>query len=146
MLILLLIGLIAGFILAYLWSKASIEAEIQRRLKPEFERWIAENERRIREDVLRRSRAVLKGKIAEQIAAILPEFPFNPADARFIGSPVDYIVFDGYTRVKDGGEEEPIRVVLLDVKKGDATLTREQRFIKEGVKLGKVEWCTLRLK
>jgi predicted Holliday junction resolvase-like endonuclease len=142
---LLLLGIIVGFILAYLWLRSRVEAEIQRRLKPEFERWIAENEQRIREETLERSRAVLKGKIAEQIAAVLPEFPYNPADARFIGNPVDYVVFNGYTEVKDEGKETPIEVILLDVKSGEGVLTREQKLIKQAIEEGKVRWCTLKL-
>ena len=43
------------------------------------------------------SRAVLKGKMAEQFAPILPEFQYLPSDAKFLGDPVDYVVFDGYT-------------------------------------------------
>jgi predicted Holliday junction resolvase-like endonuclease len=55
----------------------------------------------IRKDSINRSRSTLKGKIAEQLAPVLPGFLFNPADARFIGSPVDYIIFDGLTEVSD---------------------------------------------
>jgi predicted Holliday junction resolvase-like endonuclease len=44
-----------------------------------------------RKDAVERARAILKGRIGEQIAPMLPEFlsNFNPADARFIGSQID---------------------------------------------------------
>jgi len=63
------------------------------------------------------------------MAPILPEFPFNFADARFIGSPVDYIIFDGLTEMADEKSRE-IRIVFMDVKKCAGALTRTQRMIK----------------
>lgn len=99
------------------------------------------------EKALERSRAVLKGKIGEQFVPFFLEFGYNPSDARFLGAPIDYVVFDGYTDVKDGKENRPINIVLLDVKTGEyATLSNQQKKIKEGVKRGNVKWETLHLK
>ncbi len=99
---------------------------------------------KVKKKILERSRAVIKGKIAEQLVTILPEFPFNPADARFIGNPVDYIIFDGYTRVKDEGEGN-IRIVFMEVKKGSGKLSRIEKKIKEAVERKRVDWVTLKL-
>jgi predicted Holliday junction resolvase-like endonuclease len=52
------------------------------------------------------SRAVIKGKIAEQLAPVLPNFKYLPSDARFIGDPIDYVIFNGYTDIKDNGGNE----------------------------------------
>jgi predicted Holliday junction resolvase-like endonuclease len=137
-LIALAIGFVLGIILTYLWFKTRISFEVQR--------YIQENEERIRRETLERSRAVLKGKIAEQIATILPEFPYNPADCRFIGNPIDYIVFDGYTKIKDEGKGK-LQIVFLDVKKGEkAELTREEKAIKDCVEKRNVKWETLKIK
>jgi len=40
---------------------------------------------------LDKARAVLKGKIGEQLAPLLPEFcaKYSPSDARFMGTPID---------------------------------------------------------
>ncbi|MFB0500543.1 MAG: Holliday junction resolvase-like protein, partial [Candidatus Hadarchaeaceae archaeon] len=100
--VVLIIGLLIGIFLTYTYLRG--------RLAVQFERWKAEFEERIRREVLERSRAVLKGRIGEQLAPLLPMFKHEPADARFIGSPVDYLVFDGY---KEG---EPRRIIFLDVK------------------------------
>ena len=43
-----------------------------------------------------KSRAVLKGTLAEQLAPIFKIFGYNPSDAQFFGDPVDYVIFDGY--------------------------------------------------
>ena len=69
------------------------------------------------------------------------QFQFNPADARFIGSPVDYIIFDGLTEVADEKSRD-IRIVFMDVKKGKGTLTRTQRVIKKAVENKAVLWET----
>src|SRR2546425_1825819 len=57
----------------------------------------------IREDAVQRSLAVTAGKVHEQLVPYLPEFGFNPKDARFLGSPVDLVVFDGLSAGEVGG-------------------------------------------
>jgi predicted Holliday junction resolvase-like endonuclease len=57
--------------------------------------WKARYTRALRRDAVARSEAVTTGKVSEQLLPFLPEFPFNPRDARFLGSPVDLIVFGG---------------------------------------------------
>ena len=49
----------------------------------------------IRQDAVKRSNAVKGGQLAEQLAPFLPNFPCNPADAHFLGQPIDYIAFPG---------------------------------------------------
>lgn len=128
--VVLIIGLLIGVLLTYIYLRG--------RLAVQFEQWKAEFEERIRREVLERSRAVLKGRIGEQLAPLLPMFKHEPADARFIGSPVDYLVFDGY---KEG---EPRRIIFLDVKTGKtAALSPVERKLKRVVEQGKVEWETL---
>ena len=44
---------------------------------------------------------------------------------KFLGDPIDYVVFDGYTDFRDGeGLAEDIEVVLIDIKSGGARLTK----------------------
>ncbi len=135
-------ALILGFILGYLYVKAQVNA-IEARYRAELEAWKSEAAGAIRRDSVSRSRSTLKGKIAEQMAPLLPGFAYNPADARFIGSPVDYLIFDGLTDVADDRSGE-IRIIFMDVKHGTASLTRTQRVIRDAVKAGKVSWETFR--
>ena len=44
---------------------------------------------------VQRSRSVLSGMFAEQLAPYLPNFPFSPTEAKFIGAPIDFLVFRG---------------------------------------------------
>ncbi len=88
----------------------------------------------IRQDAIKRSRAVLGGQFSEQLAPYLPDFPFSPTECRFIGKPVDFIVFKGM----DGKAIE--EVVFVEVKSGKSTLSSQERALREAVKSGKVTW------
>lgn len=66
--------------------------------------------------------------MAEQFAPVLPEFQYLPSDAKFMGDPVDYIIFDGYTDFRDGdGTAEDINIILLDVKVVELDLRKVNR-------------------
>lgn len=123
------------------------------RIRAEYEQYIAELELEHQQAMaqaqkrsVNTSRAVLKGKMAEQFAPVLPEFQYLPSDARFLGDPVDYVVFDGYTDFRDGdGSAEDIEVVLIDIKSGGARLTRGQQAIAEAIREGRVRFETIRI-
>lgn len=123
------------------WKQRELESVIAqqrevalREAQAELVQWKAESVERIRREAITKSRSVTLGKVVEHIAPFFPVFPFNPKDARFIGSPIDFIVFDG---ASDG---EVRRVILLEVKSGGSTLTTKQRRIRDAVRAGKVEW------
>lgn len=123
------------------------------RIQAEYEKYIAELELEHKQALLdaqkrsvNTSRAVLKGKMAEQFAPILPEFQYLPSDAKFLGDPVDYVVFDGYTDFRDGdGDAEDIEVILLDIKSGSARLSKGQQAIAQAIREGRVRFETLRI-
>lgn len=54
-----------------------------------------ERERETRRDSVDRSRATLSGQFLEKLAPRFPGFPYDPTDLRFLGTPVDYVVFAG---------------------------------------------------
>jgi len=120
-----IIALVIGFVPGYLYIRSRITA-IEERYRADIERWKVETAGQIRKDSVNCSRSTLKGKIAELMAPVLPEFTFHPSDARFIGSPVDYIIFDGLTEVADE-KTQSIRIVFMDVKKGTSNRSRVQR-------------------
>ena len=57
--------------------------------------------------------------------------------------PINFVVFDGYTQVKDR-QGDTINVVLVEVKKGKVRLKREE--IKRVVEEGRVSWRMIFLK
>jgi predicted Holliday junction resolvase-like endonuclease len=99
-----------------------------------------------RRDSVQRSRSSLKGQIAEQMAPLLPGFRYLPADARFIGDPIDYVVFNGYTGLRDAGAgAAEMEIVLLEVKQGGSTLSPFQKGIAQSVETGRVRFEIMRI-
>ncbi len=92
------------------------------------------------EVALSQSRRVLKGQAAEQLAPLSGAFPYLPSDARFLGSPIDYLVFDGLSDEKD-----PVEIVFVEVKSGKARLNAREARVREAVQAGRVRWHELRL-
>ena len=143
-----ILGFAVGILIAiivYLAMSAKIRHRISQ-VESEFRLTWAEQESDIRKDASRRSRYVLKGKIAEHMVPLLHDiFKYEPSDARFIGAPIDYLIFNGYTKVKDDNSDDPIEVILADIKTGNARLSRTERKIKEAVDAGRVRWETIRM-
>ena len=94
-----------------------------------------------RKDATKRSRNVLAGKAGEQMAPLVPAFSdrFDPAEARFVGAPIDYVVFDGL------GRGELREVVLVEVKTGGSRLSASERDVERAIAEGRVRFETLRL-
>src|SRR3989338_1684572 len=76
----------------------------------------------------KQSQSVKYGKITEQFFPLMEEYPFEPSDFRFLGSPIDGIQFN---------EDE---VVFVEFKAGNSKLNEKQRKIKRLVEDGKVKW------
>ena len=88
-----------------------------------------------RKDAVKRSRAVLSGQMAEQIAPFLKDFPCNPADVRFVGKPLDFIGFPG---ASDGSGINEI--LFIEVKTGNSALSAREKEIKAAVEAGNVRY------
>ena len=101
--------------------------------------WKARHTGIIRQDAVQRSQAVTVGKVSEQLLPYLPGFRFNPKDARFLGSPVDLVVFDGLS------EGELRGIWFLEVKTGNAVLSARERQIRDAVLEKRIAWDELRL-
>ncbi len=92
-----------------------------------------------RSDAVKRSRSVIEGQVAEQLVPYFPQWTHTPSEARFIGSPIDYIVFDGMST------GNPEKISFVEVKKGSSSTTPMQNKLKKLIKDGKVEWEILKL-
>ena len=100
----------------------------------------AKGERKIRKDAVNRSRAVIGGQVAEQLAPFLPGFPCNPADCRFVGKPVDFVVFSGVSEKKKVSE-----IVFVEVKTGNSSLSDREKQVKECVQKGNIRYEEYRI-
>jgi predicted Holliday junction resolvase-like endonuclease len=115
----LVIGLLLGLVYVLIWKTRHTGA--------------------IRQDAIQRSLAVTVGKVSEQLVPYLPDFHFNPKDVRFLGSPVDLVVFDGL----DAGAVR--RVIFIEVKTGASGLSTRERQVRDAIQAGNVEWTELRV-
>src|SRR3989338_5105869 len=88
----------------------------------------------IREDAINHSRAVLSGQFSEQIAPYLPDFPFKPTEARFIGKPIDFVVFRGMDSKKID------EIVFVEVKSGQSQLSKVEKSLKLAIENKNVGW------
>jgi len=121
------VGLAVGFAVGRALTERSLELEYR------------EREREARRDSVDRSRSTLSGQFLERLAPHFPDFPYEPTDLRFIGTPVDYIVFSGLSV----GEVDEI--VFLEVKSGASNLTTKERRVRDAVEAGAVRWDVYRV-
>ncbi|MCX8163622.1 MAG: hypothetical protein N3D10_03670 [Candidatus Micrarchaeota archaeon] len=115
----LLLGLIIGFVISFLYF---LFVYLPHKIKQS------------REDAITRSRSSISGQVLEQFAPYLADFPFIASEAKFIGKPIDFIVFEGL----DEGEVK--KIIFVEVKSGRSFLTKVQKSIKNAVLEKKVEW------
>lgn len=84
---------------------------------------------------LKTSRSVIGGQFSEQLAPYLPDFKYNPSEVRFIGKPIDFLVFKGM----DNQEIE--EVIFVEVKSGKSkSLNKHERILRDVIKEKKVRW------
>src|SRR3989338_5246538 len=93
----------------------------------------------IREDAIKKSRAVLGGQFSEQLAPYLPDFPYSPTEARFIGKPIDFIIFEGMDN------KEITAVKFVEVKSGKSSLSTHERKLKDVIINKNISWEEYRI-
>lgn len=74
------------------------------------------------------------GKIIEKVLPAHRNFGLPPADCRFLGDPIDMIIFDGVSKNRVD------RITFLDVKTGKSPLTPKQRQIRDTIEDHGVKW------
>lgn len=130
-------------------AKASVEAEnrtsmilkqfeqnVEKAAQVKMATWKLKEEKAIREDAIKRSQAVVTGKVTEHILPYLEGFNFNPKDCRFVGSPLDFLVFAGLS-----DKEEVDEIVFVEIKTGKtATLTDREKAVRDAVICKRVRW------
>lgn len=119
----LIIGIVIGIIATYLLIGSIKESAI----------------RRHRRDAASKSRAVIGGHIAEQLAPLVEWFPYHPKDMVFIGKGVDYLVLDGL-------HQWSIReIIFLEIKTGSSRQNKNEKLIQQTVQSKKVYYELMRL-
>lgn len=90
-------------------------------------------------------RSITKGDINEQVSPYMPEFSskYAASDARFLGSPIDFVIFKNMSQYKTKTKalDIPIDVILVEVKTGkNKTLTQKEKAIKIACEEGRVSF------
>lgn len=81
----------------------------------------------------KRSLSSKYGKTTEQFMPFINDFPYEPGNFRFIGTPIDGIQF------------EDDKIVFVEFKTNNSKLSEKQNKIRELVDRKKVEWQEFRV-
>lgn len=95
--------------------------------------------RKLRQVSVKQSRSVVMWQVSEQLAPLLPDFPYHYKDAMFLWKWVDYVIFDGMHR----GVIE--NIIFLEVKSGFSQLNKNEKMIKDAVIAGKLRYDVWRI-
>jgi len=87
-----------------------------------------------RKDAVRKSRSVILWEVAEKVAPLIPQIPYNPKDMTFIWKWVDYIVFDGLSNWNLK------QIVFLEIKTGKSKQNNNEKQVEKIIKLKKVKY------
>ena len=95
----------------------------------------------LRMEIADKQRAGIKGRVTEMFAPYLEGFPFKASECKFLGDPIDYVVFEGL-------DERNIKGIhFLDVKADSSELSKHQKQIKEIIEQkGNVGFSTFRFR
>ena len=122
------------------WQTGELERLSDEKAKVLFEGWRTHEEEAIRTDAIRRSESVTRGKITEHLVPFFPRFPYDPRDARFLGSPVDLIIFDG---LSEGTIRE---IVFAEIKTSrNPSLSRREREVRACIGERRVSYTMLQV-
>ena len=117
------------------WQAREMDHQVSEKADTLFRTWKLDEEKKIRLDAVKKSEAVTRGKVTEHLIPYFPDFEYNPKDTRFLGTPVDLIVFDGLS------EGEINKVVFIEVKSGkNCTLSKREQLVRECIDKRKVSY------
>jgi len=120
-------------------EKQDVENNIRQEFTLQLTEWRQQEEVKIREDAIKRSASVIQGKVNEHLVPYMSLFKYNPSDVRFLGSPIDLIVFDGMN------EDEIRKIIFIEVKTGKSSLSTKERKIRDCILNKNIEYELLKI-
>ena len=128
------VAIILAVVITNYVARYAYEKRFRAWQEAEILKWQGEMEG-ARKAAISQSRAVLGGKFTEQLVPYFPDFKYDPTEVRFIGSPIDMVVFPGLAK------GDPEEIVILEIKTGkSAGLTPAQKKIRQLIEDGMVRW------
>jgi len=70
------------------------------------------------------------GQVSEHFAPLLKDFPYDSKNVRFLGSPIDFVVF----------EFEQEKIVFIEFKTGNSKESSRQKTVRKIIESGNVEY------
>jgi len=125
--IIFLIGLIFAYLIGYKFGAFKKNKD-----------WEAELPNHKKQAIMK-SRSILGGQFSEQLAPYLPDFGYLPTECKFIGKPIDFIVFKGMD------EKNINEIIFVEVKSGKAKISSSEKKLKDVIKNKKVKWVEYRV-
>jgi predicted Holliday junction resolvase-like endonuclease len=114
------------------WKVSSLESEAAGRADILNREWVIGREKASRAEAVKQSGATIRGNITQHLVPYFPDFPWSPRDTRFIGTPVDLIVFSGLSE-----EKELEDIIFVEVKSGKTgALSESQKKVKRYLESG----------
>ncbi len=138
------LGLIIGIAISLILAFIIYLYLLRRAASKLFESWKEKEMRKELDEALQKQRYVVKGQLSEQLFPVIYNKITDISDARFLGNPVDYIVFDGLSKSVSEGKGE-VKIKFMEVKTGNSRLNNSERFVKDAVDNKRIEWEEVRL-
>lgn len=124
---LIVVWIIIGWVVWYLMSKSISWDTLSRTVKVE------------RRDAIKQSKAVSLWHISEQLAPVMPNFPYHIKDMVFIGKGFDYLVLDWLS------EGNLRKIVFLEIKSGRSMQNANERKIQQVINTKLVSYEIMRI-
>ncbi len=124
---LIVVGIIIGGVVWYLMSKSISWDTLSRTVKIE------------RRDAIKQSKAVSLWHISEQLAPVMPNFPYQIKDMVFIGKGFDYLILDWLS------EGNLRKIVFLEIKSGRSMQNANERKIQQVINTKLVSYEVMRI-
>ena len=81
----------------------------------------------------KRSQAVKYGQLTEQFIPFIESFPYDPQQFRFLGNPIDGVLFDESS------------IIFCEFKTASSQLNQKQKKIKQLVENKRIKWLEFRV-
>lgn len=133
---------IAGVVIGLVFVMLLLREMVSGQVGSQVQEWKTRELYAVRRDALDRSRPEVARRVGSAIAGWTHSFPFLQEDARFIGHPIDYLVFEGYRELRAKHEQQITCVTFVRARE-EARDDPDGRLVEECVRLGRVEWLTL---
>ncbi len=81
----------------------------------------------------KRSQSVKYGQLTEQFIPFIESFPYDPQQFRFLGNPIDGVLFDESS------------IIFCEFKTASSQLNQKQKKIKQLVENKRIKWLEFRV-